>query len=501
MKLKQNILILGLLVFLTSIFATDVQSSSLVVVNAERRLDNNALIPDSQVAFSGVGSPELHYNKVGYIRLDWTYSSGVDIHINSGAGVFLNNTLQSPVINTFDIRIGDIGGLVDGTYEITLRERVGGAVISHPVTLRIDTLPPGAPNSLSFLDLNDNAIADTFNLRAFKLQWPQVTEAEGYEIRQTIGTTVSTFKSSTNSFNVELSASLANNTNVTFQVFSIDKAGNISVTAVSRTYTLRFLAPNPPTGLVLTNHAGFIITGDSGGNFNKLNFTASTSPALGLTYEVSVNNTVVQSGTNAVEYTNIFTGLNFTPNQTITIRVVAIDVANNRSTALERVLRYDAIPPTFDIRFLNRNLNPAISQTASGVTINARDRATLEVVNVASDIASYEILRGSQSIVKEEGNATSLEARLRSLSVNGVHTVTVFDAAMNPATFVFNLRVEAPSLPANRTLTVNGNDVNFGPGVQANITVEFDASSAVNHTTGSGKYQLFVNGQPVIETS
>lgn len=507
MSLKLNILILGLLFILTSFLAVDVYSSSLIVVNAERRLDGGALIADSIVVFDGSGVKELHYNKQGFIRLGWSYASGVDIHINSGAGVIINSLDQPAISNSIELRVGDIGGLADGTYVITLRERVGGAVVSHPVNLVIDTLPPAAPSSIAFLDLNGNAIPDTFNLRAFRLQWPEPegADASRYEIRQTIGTTVSTFQSTTKLFNVELSSNLANNTNVTFQVFSFDKAGNISATAASRTYTLRFLAPNPPTGLVLTNQGGFTITGDSGGNFNKISFTASTSSALGLTYEVSVNNTVIQSGSSAVEYINIFTGLNFTSNQAITIRVVAIDAANNRSTAIERVLRYDATPPVFDIRYLNRNLNPASSVTASGVTINSRDRATFEVVNVASDITSYEILRGSESIVKEDGNASSLEARLRSLTLNGLHTVTVFDAAMNASNFIFNLRVEAPSLPPNRTLTVNGTDQNLGPGVtlgpgeSTRLRVEFDASSAVNNITGSGSYLLLINGRPVIE--
>jgi hypothetical protein len=351
-------------------------------------------------------------------------------------------------------------------------------------------------------NIDGTLLGDVGNKRNFKIEWVSGVDAVDFKVQQVIGTTITTLFSNTNNIEINLSPTLLNNTKVEFRIYSIDQARNESSTFLKTEYTLRTVAPNPPSNIVLTNTDNVVISGDSGGNFSKISFTGSTT-AGAITYEVAVKRptdndfVILQSGASSLEYTNLFNSLTFVENSRVFIRVAAIDVAGNRSE-LTREVRYDSVPPSFDIRYLNRTLETPVYQTASGITINSTNRDTLEVINADSDIASYEILRGSTKIPSQGNDGDSLQAALRALTTNGTYTVTVFDAAKNPSSIVFDMRVEAPSLPSNRTLNVSANDVNLGPGIKATVRVEFNSSVAVNPDTGSGKYQLFVNGQPVI---
>jgi len=452
-----------------------------------------------QVDFGDTGTPKIYYNRVGYIRFSWTAAGPYDLLLSSGAG-FVEVTTSSTNITSIDTRNTIIGTLPEGEYSLKLKDN---GTESHPIRLVVDLSRPDTPPTALIKNIDETPLGEIGNKRNFIIEWDSIEEAVDYRVEQVIGTTITSFISNTNNIEINLSPTLPSNTKVEFRIYSIDQARNESATFLKTEYTLRTVAPNPPSNIILTNANNIVITGDSGGNFSKISFTGSNTPGT-ITYEIAIKRpsdndyVVLQTGQSFLEYTNIFSSLSFVENSRVFIRVAAIDVAGNRSE-VTREIRYDSVPPSFDIRYLNRSLETPVYQTVAGVTINSTNKDTLEVINANSDIASYEIFRGGTKIPSEGNDGASLQAALRALSTNGTYTVTVFDAAMNSSSIVFDMRVEPPSLPVNRTLNVSANDINLGPGIKATVRVEFNSSVAVNPITGSGNYQLFVNGQPVIQ--
>ena len=511
MKLKQNILVFGLLVIASVLMALSVNASSTFSVTLTRFDSLGNPISESDVEFDGTAGRKFYTNRVGEVRLVWTQTSANNFDIfysSGGTPVKLNTTARTGQFSIFNA-----ADLPEGTYTLTVKESAATpAFVSHPITFIVDTTAPNQVTGLNFTDLNDNDIGTTNRLRNFKIKWNEATDAglntsglaARYEVRflhTGISSTLLDDNVVGTSYTVNFNAAFEDRV-ITFQVFSIDQAGNRNSTPATIQYTLNSTAPNPPTSLVVRNASNDILTGEAGGNFETISFTASTSADVA-SYEVAVRTSdsasfqVIQTGTTAVSYTNIFSGLSFSEGARVTIRVVAIDNAGNRSSEATRVFRYDSVAPVFDIRFLDRTQNPAVYVTVSGATVNSVTRPTLEVTNALSDIVSYEIIRGSTQIRKETGSASELQAFLRTLSENGTYRVIAFDSALNRSEISFDVRVEPPRLPANRTLTVNGNDQSPVAGVNTTIQVEFDPSSDVNITTNPSTYRLFVNGRPV----
>ncbi len=470
-------------------------------------------IVGSQVVFDGTSGRTFYTNRIGEARLTWSETSVNNFNVfytSGGVEVPLNSSPQTSQYSIFDG-----ANLPEGTYTLTVVEDTDTTPkTSNTITFIVDTTAPAAVGGLNFTNLSDVSIGTTSNLRNFKINWSGANDTgqnsddavAQYEVRYLhtgISSTLLDANVTGNSYTVSFASSFADRV-ITFQVFSIDKAGNRNTTPTTIQYTLNSSAPNPPTALVVRNATNDILTGDSGGNFQSVAFTASTSTVT--SYEVAVRASdsatyaVVQSGSTAVTYTNIFSGLSFSQGARVSVRVVAIDAAGNRSSELTRTFVYDSVAPTFDIRYLDRNQSPAVYLTASGATVNSITRTTLEVTNALSDIASYEVLRGSTEIRKEVGTGSNLQTFLRTIQTNGTYRVIVMDRAMNRSEISFDVRVEPPSLPSSRTLIVNGNDDSPIAGVNATIEVEFDPSSDVNISSDPSTYRLFVNGRPVQAT-
>ncbi len=510
MKRKKNILALILNVLLLMSYTIQVDASSFNVKLTRFDALGNP-IDSSTVDFDGESNKKFYANREGSVLLTWTETSNnnfIVFYTSGNSQVPLN---ASAVPNQYAISNG--ANLPEGTYTLTVKENIASnPKTSHNITLIIDTTPPLATSGISFADMSNNPIGPVSSLRTFKLNWSaakDVAPHDGdnvarYEVRfqhTGISSTLLDDEVTGTSFNVSLSSALADQV-ITFQVFSIDKAGNKNSVPATATYTLNSTIPNSPTTLIVKNTSDDILAGQSGGNFDFISFTASTSSDI-VSYEIATRASdtgtfqVIQSGSTAVSYSNIFSGLTFTEGARASIRVVAIDSAGNRSSALTRSFIYDSVAPVFDVRFLNRGETPARYDTVSGITVNSITRTTLEVTNALNDITSYEVIRGSTQIRKEAGNASDLETYLKTLQTNGTYRVIVFDNAMNRSEIQFDVRVEPPSLPTNRTLTVNGEDTSPIAGVNAVITVEFDPSSSVNIAEDNSTYKLFVNGRPV----
>ena len=513
MKLNKLKMFLAILMVLVVFFSINVEANGNFTVTLNRYDALGNPVVGSQVIFDGTEGRTFYTNRIGESRLTWSESSANNFNVlytSGGVQVPLNASPQSTQYSIFNG-----GDLPEGSYTLVVKENTDTTPkTSNSVTLIVDTTPPSAVSGLNFTNLSDVSIGTTSNLRNFKINWSPANDTglnvadsvARYEVRYLhtgISSTLLDANVTGNSYTVSFASSFADRV-ITFEVFSIDKAGNRNGTPSTIVYTLNSSAPNPPTSLVVRNSTNDVLTGDSGGNFQSVAFTASSSTVT--SYEVAVRASdsasfvVVQSGSTAVSYNNFASGISFTQGARVTVRVVAIDAAGNPSSELTRSFIYDSVAPVFDVRYLDRTQNPAVYATASGVTINSITRGSLEVTNALSDIASYEILRGSTQIRKENGTSTDLQAFLRTIQVNGTYRVIAMDRAMNRSEISFDVRVEAPSLPSNRTLIINGNDDSPIAGVNATIFVEFDPSSDVNIASDPSTYLLFVNGRPVQAT-
>lgn len=513
MKINKLTLFSTILLFMVVFFTINVQANGNFTVTLNRYDALGNPVDGSQVIFDGEAGRTFYTNRIGESRLTWNETSANNFNVlytSGGVQVPLNSSPQSSQYSMFNG-----GDLPEGAYTLVVKEITNTSPkTSNNITLVVDTTPPSSATGLNFTNLSDVSIGTTSNLRNFKINWTPANDTglnvadsvARYEVRYLhtgISSTLLDANVTGNSYTVSFASSFADRV-ITFEVFSIDRAGNRNGTPATIVYTLNSTAPNPPSNLVVRNSTNDILTGDSGGNFQSVAFTASTSTVT--SYEVAIRASdsasfvVVQSGSTAVTYNNIASGISFTQGARVAIRIVAVDAAGNRSSELTRSFIYDSVAPVFDVRYLDRTQNPAVYATASGVTINSITRESLEVTNALSDIASYEILRGSTQIRKENGTSTELQAFLRTIQVNGTYRVIAMDRALNRAEISFDVRVEAPSLPSNRTLIINGNDDSPIAGVNATIFVEFDPSSDVNIASDPSTYLLFVNGRPVQAT-
>ena len=473
-------------------------------------------ISGTEQTFTASPTVELYTNRSTRVRLNWTQEGNELYHV-----VYLSGSTPIPFTSSAvpsPIDITDWNGLSDGSYTIYI-SGVNNVKRSVEGTLILDSVAPNQATSLS-LAVGGVPVTGPGSSRTLTLSWTAATDvvpagvsarnATKYEVSYNHSAITETFLSrdvSGTSFVVELPSSIPDTT-VTFTVYSIDGAGNKNTLANATNqiaYVLNTTAPTAPSNLVLKNVNGDTLTGNTGGRFGDLSFTAASSADVAsyeVAYRVGSNPFVIlSSGSNAITYSNLFaTGFDPAQGSSITLRVVAVDSAGNRSSELTRTIVYDSVAPAFVIQYLNTAPTPAVFASASGIVINQTNIKTLVVTNALNDIVSYVVERNNVQIQSATGTSTELQTYLRGLTLNGDYRVLVRDAAFNRATFNLNVKVEGPRMPANRNIIVNGNDIRDEAGIQATITVEFDPSPDV--VLGqSGTYRLFVDGRLITGTT
>ena len=472
---------------------------------------NNPIAGTNQTFGSTLG--ELYTTSSSRVRFDWTQASNETYHIVYLSGSTPVPFTASPITSPFDITTW--GGLPEGVHTIYV-SGVNVAKRSHDAKLVIDNTAPQQASGLA-LNISGTPVVGAGSARSLTLTWSaandivpasaSITTASQYEVSYNYNGITETFfpnRVSGTTFAIELPTQVPDTT-ITFTVYSIDAAGNRNSLANATnqiTYVLNTTLPNSPTNLILKNVDGDTLTGSTGGRFGDLSFTRSTSSDV-TSYEISYRigsaaPVVLSSGSNEISYTGLFaTGFNPAQGSNITLQVVAVDSAGNRSTALSRSIVYDSVAPTFVIEYLNTAVTPAVFASASGVVINQTNIKSLVVTNALNDIQSYVVERNNVQVASATGTASELQTYLRGLTQNGNYRVIVRDAAFNRASFLLDVRVGGPRLPTNRNIQVNGSDERDEAGIQATVTVDFDPSPDIvlNASFTSGTYRLFVDGR------
>lgn len=487
--------------------ATQVKANDILNFSAQRMLGNSTI--GNKLEFVSV-STELYTNSTSTDQLSWVQLSGELFHIVYLSGATPIPITQSAVFSPFNIT--NWNGLPDGKYEIYV-SGVNNVKRSVSGSLVLDNLTPDQATGLS-LAVGGVAVSGPNSSRTVTLSWvaaqdtvpidATVTNASKYEVSYNHSTITETFLStevSGTSYQVVLPSNVPDTT-IVFTVYSVDSAGNKNPNVTSDnqiSYVLNTTAPNTPSNLVLKNTDGDILTGVTGGRFGDLSFTHNQT---GVTYEIAYrtgNNdfVVLSSGSEVKTYSNLFaTGFNPAEGSSVTLRVVAIDGAGNRSPDLSRTIVYDSVAPSFVISYLDGG----VFTSAAGVVINQSNINSLVVTNALNDIQSYQIKSNNQVIHSATGTSAELQAYLRRLATDGVYEVIARDAALNQGSFNLNVKVQGPRFGVSRSIVVNGNDVREDAGVQASITVDFEASPDV--VIGqSGTYKLFVDGREIIGTT
>jgi hypothetical protein len=506
MKYIKTAILFSVLIFALVKSIVDVSANGGFTLTAQRFDSVGNPIADSLIEFTD-GTQKIYTNDSLRVRLTWEQEPNQlfnVFYLDGSTPVQINN---SAIPSPYDINQG--ADLPDGQYTIYVKEVGGSNSESSRGILVIDNSVPNAATGLNLTTISDTPLSTQGNLRTFNINWSAAFDTPlnasdpvaRYEVRYNytgISETVLKSDVTGTSYTVVLSDSVPDTT-ITFLVYTVDLAGNRNTTPATINYVLNTTPPNPVSNVVIRNATNDIITGNAGGNFSNISFSQSNSADVDY-YEISIkvdatsNYVVLSSGSKLLSYNSIFDAVSINEGAQTTIRVVVVDTGGNRSSEVLRVFRYDSVPPAFDVRFLDRSVSPAIYLTASGNIINSQTISSIQVVDNLSDIRSYIVERNNVVIKNETGTSSSLEAYLRTLTQNGIYRVIVQDAAFNRSTLITELKVQAPTLPTNRSLVVNGNDTRTEPGFDGAVSVEFLPAEIGS----SGTYKLFVNGRPIL---
>ena len=521
------------LIFSKSILNVDADSEGFTIT-AVRELKGGGATDAESIEFDDGNSLEIYVNRNSQVRLTWPDITGVssyEVLQQSGSSEIslgVTSIEQFVFANTSD---------ADNTYEIFIR---AGGFDSAIVSINVDNTAPGIASDFRALDDDDTEITGESPFQIFSLSWDAATDAGAnlgesvayYEIRYLHKSDSEFAVPSANKIestslvdtNLNLYPSDISDGTVTYRIYSYDKAGNRSTSYASLDYRLNTSNPTPPTNIKLFNTNSVEITGEQAGPISHLSFNFSSSTDV-TSYEVLVqypgfasfpeyrlvqaldvtDGTIFNSSTKTATLPeNFFSGVidDFDEGDRVRFRVVAIDSAGNKSNPLEKTVQFDSTPPAFDILYYVKHPTPSNTLiSVDGNTVNIIEQQGIVVRDNLNDIAYYSI----NDQPRKEGNRIDLEEELkaRDRSDTGVHTVRVYDIALNEADIVFTMMLTPPQLPVNKNvgLTAEDEDKNL-PGIfiqSASGLIEFAASADVALVSGlgSGTYRAFINGRPV----
>ena len=377
-------------------------------------------------------------------RIQGTAPAGMTVRLINLSGTVLATTTAASD-GSYTAMIAS--PLADGSVTIdAVAVDVAGNVsqTSLPLTLTIDTTPPGAPTILALVTSDDSGTLgdNTTNVRTPRLSGK--TEAGAtVKVVDTSGTVyATTVAASDGTFTATVSSPLADGT-YTLEARATDLAGNLG--PVGPTMSLKILAtppsaPSAPT-LLAADDSG--TTGDGITNLRQPRLTGSAVPGLAVRLLNSAN-AVLATATAAIP------GGSFTvsPSAPLTdgtyaLRFVAVDAAGNASaTGGTITLTILATPPP---RPAPPTLLAADDTGALGDGLTSVDRPRLVGVAIPGGRVDWLAANGSilASAVATAGGSYLLQPA--SALVNGSYPVRVrqTDAAGNvsPISTTFNLTI------------------------------------------------------------
>lgn len=398
-----------------------------------------------------------------------------------------NNLWNSVAIRTANTATNlSAAGLIDGSYKLYTVDAAGNLSVASANSVTIDTQASTASVTTATINNTNNAVVQSSEVGTAFLVKDTVTVSNLASITSAANNLWNSVAISTANTATNLSA--AGLIDGTYQVYTVDLAGNLSTAATDRV-TIDTSAPTANlTVATIKNTSNAVVQSSESGTAYLVKDTVTVSDVASITSAAdNLWNSVAISAANAA------TNLSAAGLLDGTYKVYTVDLAGNLSAASTNSLTLDTLAPTASVTAaaIKNTSNAAVKSSELGMAYLVKD--TVVVTSLASITNATDNLWNSVAI-STVNTATNLSA---AGLVDGAYKVYTVDVAGNLSVAAANsvtidtqaptVSVTAVTINNTNNAVVQSNEVGNAYLVKDTVTVSNLASitSAANNLWNS----------------